>query len=74
LTWALVLTNLHDYTTLTGLTALGLLLAVSKVLTYLFRVMGEVVDSYYDFRTKCVQARLRFQQSMEERAKGRVDA
>jgi hypothetical protein len=74
LTWALVLTNLHEYTTLTVLAALGILLAVGMVLTYLFRVMGEVVDSYYEFRTKCFQARLRFQQSMEERGKGRVDA
>jgi hypothetical protein len=62
--------DLHEYPILATLVVIGVLCAASLVLTYLFRVMGDVVDAYYDFRAKCVAARERFRRSMKERAKG----
>ena len=64
-----VLANLHEYPILATLVVIGVTCAVGIVITYVFRVMGDVVDSYYDFRAKCVQARERFRQSKKERAK-----
>jgi len=61
--------NLHEYPILATLVVIGVLCALGMVITYLFRVMGDVVDSYYDFRAKCALARERFRQSIKERAK-----
>ena len=64
-----ILANLHEYPILATLIVIGVLCAAGIVITYLFRVMGDVVDSYYDFRAKCAVAKERFRQSMKERAK-----
>ena len=61
-----VLANLHEYPILATLVVIGVLCAVGIVITYLFRVMGDVVESYYDFRAKCALARERFRQTMKE--------
>ena len=61
-----VLANLHEYPILATLIVIGVLCAIGMVITYMFRVMGDVVDSYYDFRAKCALARERFRQSMKE--------
>jgi hypothetical protein len=65
----LSVSSLHEYPILATLIVIGVICAVGIVITYLFRVMGDVVDSYYDFRVKRAQARERFRQSMKERAK-----
>ena len=59
-----VLANLHEYPFLATLVLIGFIGAVGTVVTYLFRVMGEMVDSYYDFRAKCALARARFRDSI----------
>lgn len=64
-----VLANLHEYPIVATFVVIGVICAFGLVLTYLFRVMGEVVDSYYDFRVKCAEARERFRQSIKVRAK-----
>jgi Na+-transporting methylmalonyl-CoA/oxaloacetate decarboxylase gamma subunit len=66
LTVAPVLVNLHEYSIAAMFIVIGVLCTVGMVLTYLFRMMGEVVDSYYDFRAKHTLAKKRFRKMMKE--------
>jgi hypothetical protein len=61
-----VIANLHEYPILAALVAIGVICAAGIVIAYLFRAMGEVVESYYEFRSKCASARERFRQSVKE--------
>jgi hypothetical protein len=60
------LANFHEYPFTIAFVLVGLLGAASMFVSHLFRVSAEVVDAYYDFRSKCASAKARFQASGKE--------
>ena len=67
---AVSLSGLHDYPIIFLFVLMGILCALGLFACYLFRVLAEVVDAYYDFRAKCVVSKQRFQQVVKERQTG----
>jgi hypothetical protein len=55
-----LLANFHDYPIFLALAAIGFLGALEMLVSYVFRVIGEIVDRYYELRAKCASAKERY--------------
>lgn len=58
--WLQALDQLHILPFIIGSAAIGLLGAIVMLLISAFRLLGEAVESYYEFRAKCAVSRQRY--------------